>query len=67
LKRFHLPSVPKFIGHCYQGIAAKPLSSGLSTSQDTKEFFTKRWKFDLNWYGHSFNCLYRLERWSRWT
>jgi len=27
LKRFHLPSVPKFIGHCYQGIAAKPLSS----------------------------------------
>jgi len=39
LKRFHLPSVPKFIGHCYQGIAAKPLSSGLSTSQDTKEFF----------------------------
>ena len=27
LKRFHLPFVPKFIGHCYQGIAAKPLSS----------------------------------------
>ena len=27
LKRFHLPSVPKFSGHCYQGIAAKLLSS----------------------------------------
>ena len=23
LKRFHLPYVPKFIGYCYQGIAAK--------------------------------------------
>ena len=27
LKRFHLPSVPKFIGYCYQGIAVKKLSS----------------------------------------
>ena len=27
LKRFHLPYVPKFIGYCYQGIAAKQLSS----------------------------------------
>ena len=27
LKRFHLPYVPKFIGSCYQGIAAKQLSS----------------------------------------